>query len=287
MDLRNWETFVGTGNAVVGATVEVRDASLTHPNPGSVLASTTTNGDGMWEFTGLSDGAKDVKITYLGKVKWHKGMTKHSVGLVVGENFTPADENLLRNGGQEFWRLLTLALLTTDTPISLGWLGKAGTGDTATVTRESTIVASGSQYSAKVAYVKSSGPCLIEQHLPNHMIYALRGRAISLSFQARQSAGNAVRAVINDGVETLGALSATTGSFITCSVTRTVSATATQLKVGAKIDASADVYIDNVILVLGSVPGVYTPRGFGQEVGEIDYTMLGRLFSRQFLLGAG
>ena len=81
MDLRNWE-FNTLGSAVSGADVYVYDASLTHPNAGSILSSTTTNSDGMWAFTGLTNTAKDVRVVYQGKTKWYKGLTRHSVGVM-------------------------------------------------------------------------------------------------------------------------------------------------------------------------------------------------------------
>src|SRR5690606_23793549 len=80
MDLRNWE-FSTLGTAIAGADVFVYEASLSHPNPGAIIASTSTNSDGMWAFTGLSDTAKDVKVEYQNKTKWYKGLTRHSVGV--------------------------------------------------------------------------------------------------------------------------------------------------------------------------------------------------------------
>lgn len=90
MELRNWE-FNTTGSAIAGADVFVYEASLTHPNAGSILASTTTNSDGMWAFTGLTDTAKDVKVEYQSKAKWYKGLTKHSVGIVFIDDYPTSD----------------------------------------------------------------------------------------------------------------------------------------------------------------------------------------------------
>lgn len=82
MDLRNWE-FYEDNLPLVGATVKVRDAVLTHPNSGTVLASTVTDSNGMWAFTGLTDTAKDVEVIW-GSVgqyhRWIKGMTRHNTG---------------------------------------------------------------------------------------------------------------------------------------------------------------------------------------------------------------
>jgi hypothetical protein len=85
MDLRNWE-FYDNGNALVGASVVVRDAILSHPNAGTILASTSTDSNGAWSFTGLTDTAKDVEVIW-GNVsqyhKWYKGMTRHDTGKLV------------------------------------------------------------------------------------------------------------------------------------------------------------------------------------------------------------
>jgi hypothetical protein len=72
VDLRNWE-FFATGSPVVGANVFLYTASNNHPNPNSPIVSTTTNANGMWEFTGLVDGSWDVKVSYNARDKWYKG----------------------------------------------------------------------------------------------------------------------------------------------------------------------------------------------------------------------
>lgn len=87
MDIRNWE-FYDSGDALVGATVKARDAILTHPNAGTVLATTTTDNNGAWAFTGLTDTAKDVEVIW-GNVsqyhKWYKGFTRHGTGVIFFE----------------------------------------------------------------------------------------------------------------------------------------------------------------------------------------------------------
>lgn len=85
MDLLNWEFFIDSGNPVVGATVKVRDAVLSHPNTGTVVATTSTDSNGMWTFTGLSATAKDVEVIWgaSGQYhKWYKGMTQHVVAAI-------------------------------------------------------------------------------------------------------------------------------------------------------------------------------------------------------------
>jgi hypothetical protein len=99
MDLRNWE-FSVLGTAIVGANVYVYAADTAHPNPNAAISSTTTDSNGMWSFTGLTEAAKDVKVTYNGRDKWYKGLSRHSVGIsapYVGTLTTAGD--LLKGTG--------------------------------------------------------------------------------------------------------------------------------------------------------------------------------------------
>src|SRR5262245_40483526 len=73
--VQGWELFTATGNGVSGASVTIYVASATHPNPNSSEATTTTGSDGFWSASGLAEGPKDVKVTYLSKVKWYKGLS--------------------------------------------------------------------------------------------------------------------------------------------------------------------------------------------------------------------
>lgn len=95
--LREWETFAGSNTPVVGATVNVRAASNTNPNAGAIVASTTTNSSGMWEFTSLADATYDVDITYNGRTRWRKGNSKFSNSL-TGSNFATQTANTVFAG---------------------------------------------------------------------------------------------------------------------------------------------------------------------------------------------
>lgn len=95
--LKEFETFAGSNTPVVGATVNVRAASDTHPNVGAVVASTTSNASGMWEFTALADGTYDVDITYNSRVRHRKGNSKFSNSL-SGSNFAVQAANTILAG---------------------------------------------------------------------------------------------------------------------------------------------------------------------------------------------
>lgn len=285
MELRNWELFAVTANPVVGATVEVREAILGHPNTTTVIAAGVTNSDGMYAFTGLPEGPKDIKITYSGKIKWVKGMAQHSISLIIGEDFVPPNVNLLKNGGLDIWRQPSYQLTTVDVAVALGWLAQIGAGDTGVMTQEAAIIAPNSQYSAKLAYIRVAGPAYLYQALPTTLVYALRGHDITLTFPTRQGVASSAQAcILENGVETVGATNVTTGSFGTLSVSKTVGAGATSLYIGAKVLLTDTLYFDNATLVLGAVAGVYQPRISGAEVDQVDYAMLDRVFARHFLL---
>jgi hypothetical protein len=78
MILQGFEMYAVDGNPVVQATVKLYAATLTQPNAGTLLASTTTDAQGFWQFTGLADGDYDVKVEVPGesRVKWYKGLTR-------------------------------------------------------------------------------------------------------------------------------------------------------------------------------------------------------------------
>lgn len=85
MDLRNWETYIDSGAALIGASVYARDAVLTHPNTGTVVASTVTDSNGVWAFTGLTNTPKDIEVVWGNTSqyhKWYKGMTRHDVATI-------------------------------------------------------------------------------------------------------------------------------------------------------------------------------------------------------------
>jgi hypothetical protein len=83
--LTGFELYTIGGLSVVGATVEVWNAAAGTP-AGSPIASTTTDSNGEWTFTGLTDTPKDVKVTFTGGVvRWYKGLTSaHLAQLLVG-----------------------------------------------------------------------------------------------------------------------------------------------------------------------------------------------------------
>lgn len=75
-------TYYSNGNPVNGASINYYAAI--EGTPSSSLGSTTTNANGYWEFTSVTGGVYDVKVSWDGgnQVRWHKGLTApNSVGV--------------------------------------------------------------------------------------------------------------------------------------------------------------------------------------------------------------
>jgi hypothetical protein len=264
MWIRNWEHNATSGLPISGATVEARAASLVSPNTGAIIASTTTDPNGMWEFPSLPDAAVDIKIISGGNIWWHKGMTKHSVDAIFYVTPIPRTDQFLRNGGFETATSVAVGpfTVTADQTVYDGWRAVSGAGSTATLTRDTTIKAADSSTSAKIVYTKVAG---------NHVLYqtlaappsAFRGKQVSFSVQVRQGVANSTVLSLSDGVgSTSSTTSATTGSFVTLTVTRTIDSAATFVQAAISVTVSDTVYVDNAIVNLGAVASTYQPEYF-------------------------
>jgi hypothetical protein len=259
MWLRNWEHNATSGLPISGATVEARAASLVSPNTGTVIASTTTDANGMWEFTSLPDSATDIKVIYSGNIWWHKGMTKHSVDTIFYVTPTPRTDQFLRNGGFEKGTNGPWTVTNVQQTVLESWLALNGVGSSATITRDTTIHTTDSDASAKIVQTKVSGSLNLFQQMPIPSVF--RGKTVSVSFQVRQGVANSVQVYIFDGVTTTPSVnSATTGSFVTLTATATIGASATVVQIGILVNASDTVYIDDGIANLGSSASTYQPE---------------------------
>lgn len=262
MRLRNWEHSASSGLPISGAVVEARVASLVSPNTDTVIASTTTDTNGMWEFTSLPDQATDIKVISGGNIWWHKGLTRHNIDELFYNTPTPRTDNFLRNGGFDVatasgigpWTATSVASTVLDT-----WTAQTGAGSSAVISRDATIHPTDSTVSAKAVHSKVAGSLAIYQGLP--IPASFRGKAITVSAQVRQGLANSALIQISDDAgATNSATSATTGAFVTLTATRTISATTTFITVALVVTATDTIYFDNVIVNLGSQPATYQPE---------------------------
>lgn len=271
MNLRNWEFNATSGAAIAGATVEARAASLSHPNANAVTASTTTDANGMWEFSGLADVAHDIKIVFSGMTWWHKGLTRHSIDSLYFNAPSAITDNYLHNAGFESDRQGSLTVTNVQQRVMESWLALNGAGSSAVISWETPIVAGNSLASAKVVNTRSAGSFQMFQVFAPA---AFRTKTVTMTIQLYQTVANSVRAYIYDGITTLASVAnATTGSFVTHTVTMTIGSGANTIQVGFFVDLSGTVYADNAVFTLGSSPGIYTPEVFpAQHVksGDLD-----------------
>ncbi len=289
MDLRGFEASVTTGNPVVGATVNVREANLLTPNVTAVLDTTTTDANGMWEFAGLSDTPKDIDITYLGQHWTYRGKTQVSVDQIYTADASSGTEPwpLIPNAGFESWISGVGPTTITTTPATVAdtWTAVTGTGSTGSITREGTTKAAASDYSAKLIYARVAGVQRVYRILTAEQVSALRGKDLSVSMQYRQGVASNTRIFIEDSAATTySATSATIGSFLTATAKQTIDAAATKVWVGVEQAASDTAYVDNFAILVGTPDAVYGPTAFG--AGSIEDYLIGSRTPDQSLAAA-
>lgn len=278
MDLRGFEANVTTGNPVVGATVNVREANLITPNVTSVLATTTTDANGVWEFAGLSDTPKDVDITYTGQHWNYRGLSQVSTSKVYTEDVASGvvPWPLIPNPGFESWiaGVGPVSIGTSATAFADTWLGIVGAGSTGTATREGTTKASASDYSAKLIFSRVAGTMRAYRAMTAEQVSALRGKTVNASMQYRQGVASNTRIFIEDSAGTTYSTAvATTGSFLTANAERTIDSAATKVWVGVEMAASDTAYIDNFAFLIGTEDAVYGPQALG--AGSIEDYLIG------------
>src|SRR5262245_38938180 len=169
-----------------------------------------------------------------------------------------ARANLLTNGGFEIWQRGNGPVTATNTYTADRWILTISASDTLSVSRDTANVDSGSQYCAACVYTRSTGATVVQQQLADAYL-GLRGRTVTFSVRVKTSTGNAVRLRINDGVTGVqnGAYHSGGGQYETITLTYAIAATATALNAAVQFDASCTAYVDNAMLVVGSVAADY------------------------------
>jgi hypothetical protein len=175
-----------------------------------------------------------------------------------------ARQNLLTNGGFEIWQ-------RGNGPFSAGlWCADRWTtylqGGTSTfsISKDTTNIDVGSGACAAVVYTHNVASQMYNgMRLSTEWQHA-RGRQYTLSVRVRTSTANAVQAMLwYDGGagETLtgGTFHSGNGVYQTITVTATIPSNATFINVSINFAASCTAYIDNAMLVVGSVAADYVP----------------------------
>src|SRR5499427_332657 len=172
--------------------------------------------------------------------------------------------NLLTNGGFENWQ-------RGNGPFTVGnayqidrwYVGIVGT-DTYSLSKDTTNMDIGSNACAAMTFTLGSGGggSNIQQVLKS-VDENLRGRTVSLSVRVRTATANAVRvSLTSDGTGATNVYSsyhAGGGTYQTLTVTYAVPSNATYVNITIYFAASCTVYLDNAMLVVGSVAADYAP----------------------------
>lgn len=175
-----------------------------------------------------------------------------------------AHRNLLTNGGFEVWQRGAGPFGGSGFYTADRWTTSLFAG-TNTVTKETTTIDGGAASLKNV--VTSPTSIYILQRIEDYA--QLRGQTISLSVRVNQSVASGAVAVITDSSgTTTGSAVATTGSFVTLTVTRTLGAAITTLDVGVQFTAAGTFYLDNAMLVIGPAPAPYRPLHPQEELAR-------------------
>ena len=170
--------------------------------------------------------------------------------------------NLLTNGGFEIWQRGNGPFTQSSTFTTDRWaISLAGT-DTISMSRDTTNVDVGSNAAAAVTFTLGSGAGGSALYVPSPFTDGpnLKSKTVSLSVRVRTSVANAVRVGLNDGTGyTYSAYHSGGGTYETLTLTKAIAGTATTLSTAIFFAANCTAYLDNAMLVVGSVPADYAP----------------------------
>jgi len=173
--------------------------------------------------------------------------------------------NQLVNGGFEQWQRGNGPFNSINQWGPDRWQFAGAGGDTFSVSKDTTNFDIGSAACAVVTFTKGSGATALTQPIPKTDYPQLTNRAVSLSARVRSSTPNACHlGILPDGsnwkYNTYSGYCQGTGVYETLTVPNVVlSGSTTNWQIGIWFDTTSTVYIDNVMLVVGSIPADYVP----------------------------
>ena len=176
-----------------------------------------------------------------------------------------ATDSLLTNGGMEVWQRGT-SFAASGAYTADDWKLGLGAGSSGTLTRESSIVDTGSKYSLKIVYTHTSSSFL-RQAVEDFS--QLRSRSVTFSCRYNATANNAFRVLISDGVAaTYSGYGTGDSTWRTLTLTKAMSVSATACTIELTLDASVTLYVDNATLVVGSAALAYAPLHPADELSR-------------------
>jgi hypothetical protein len=198
VDLQGFEMFANTGLPIQNAAVNLYSASLNQPNPNSVLQTVTTDAQGKWSFTGLTNADYDVEVVTPGIAyhKWYKGLVKVGVGSIAAGGLDTEDRQVIVNGDFAVWQANTTGSTDGQTICDF-WRTSRGTGGAPayTVSRQSHTLGElpgEPEFFLRFtqsALASSTNPT-IEQRVEN--VRTLSNGQVTMAFWARVSSGTLV-----------------------------------------------------------------------------------------------
>lgn len=177
-----------------------------------------------------------------------------------GASGLAARSNLLVNGGFEIWQ--RTGTFNTNAQYSADrWYLVLAAGNTLVVTQETSTVDGASAAAAKLVQTTyTSGTAgAIQQRLEDYA--QMRGRTLSMSVRVNCNVAGVQLLIADSASQTNGAASTMINAWQTITCTAVISASTTSVTVGIYLPAAATVtcYVDNAMLVIGSVPPMYVP----------------------------
>jgi hypothetical protein len=173
-------------------------------------------------------------------------------------------ENLLDNGGFEVWQRGAGPFTTSGFTADRWQIQVSGTTSVTRVV--STIGTPG--YSVRINNTAYIGSNAFSQFL-TELLPQLKGKTITFSVKVKANVSNRVFAAVYDGVTySVSAFNSTT-SEETLVVTKTISASATQLRIYIQLQGgTVDVEMNDAVCVFGSIPAPYVPRHPAEELAR-------------------
>lgn len=183
-----------------------------------------------------------------------------------------ARDNLLTNGGFEIWQRGVGPFTGTNFNTDRWQVAIVG-GDTLSVSRDNANLdaAFGGLYCAACTFVLSggAGSTVLYQDLKTADGSGLLNRTVSVSIRVKTATPNAVRVgVYNGSAYTYSSNHPGDGVYHTLTATTTVTAGANDVFAAVSFLASCTAYVDNAMLVIGSVPANYVPMHPADEIAR-------------------
>jgi hypothetical protein len=260
--------------AMVGCTVSVIGAGAA----GGTLVTTIQSFTNAGSVTLVANAGTTVTGTGVIQVNLATGATGPAGPQGVSVATAAPSSNYLVNGGFEIWqRGTSFAAMATNAFGPDRWQFSQGSTSALTCTQESTIAEpGGSQYSAKLVYTHVAASTFFQKL---EFFPQLRSRTLSLTIMVYATAGNAVRIRIDDsaGAGVPSSFHPGNSAWAQLTAQKTIASNATSVNIVVELDATATVYVDSAMLVIGSVPSSYIPLMSGDDLARCQryYEVIG------------